>query len=230
MMTAFLTDFLELFYPVLCVACGRKLVQQEKFLCLHCLHDLPRTNFHTIPENKVAQIFWGRVPVEMASSWLYFRKGSRYQRLVHFLKYKGIKEIGEEMGRLYGIDLQGSSYATADILVPVPLHPRRLKERGYNQSEWLARGIAESLNIPVSTGNLVRGKFTSTQTRKNRFERFRNVEGIFTVLKPEELLHKHVLLVDDVVTTGSTLESSAEALLAAGAGKVSIATLACAEI
>jgi ComF family protein len=134
------------------------------------------------------------------------------------------------MGRLYGIDLQGSSYATADILVPVPLHPRRLKERGYNQSEWLARGIAESLNIPVSTGNLVRGKFTSTQTRKNRFERFRNVEGIFTVLKPEELLHKHVLLVDDVVTTGSTLESSAEALLAAGAGKVSIATLACAEI
>ncbi len=229
-MIALLDDLLGLLYPDLCVACGRRLVQQEKFLCLHCLHDLPRTNFHTMPDNKVAQIFWGRVPVEMAASWLFFRKGSRYQRLVHFMKYKGVKEIGEEMGKLYGHDLKASPFASADLLVPVPLHSQRLKERGYNQSEWIARGIGASLQLPVSTGNLVREKFTSTQTRKNRFERFRNVEGIFTVLNPGEYHQKHLLLVDDVVTTGSTLEASAEALFAAGVSKVSVVTLACAEI
>ncbi len=229
-MSAFLNDFLELLYPVLCVACGRRLVQQEEFLCLYCLHDLPRTNFHTIPDNKVAQMFWGRVPLEMAASWLFFRKGSRYQKLVHYMKYKGVKEIGEEMGKLYGLDLKFSPYASTDMLVPVPLHPQRFKERGYNQSEWFAKGIAESLSLPVSVGNLVREKFSPTQTRKNRFERFKNVEGIFTVLRPDEFLQKHLLLVDDVVTTGSTLEASAEALLTAGAGKVSVVTLACAEI
>ena len=165
-MIALLDDLLGLLYPDLCVACGRRLVQQEKFLCLHCLHDLPRTNFHTMPDNKVAQIFWGRVPVEMAASWLFFRKGSRYQRLVHFMKYKGVKEIGEEMGKLYGHDLKASPFASADLLVPVPLHPQRLKERGYNQSEWIARGIGASLQLPVSTGNLVREKFTSTRREK----------------------------------------------------------------
>lgn len=225
-----LNDLLELFYPPLCVTCGRRLVSQEHYICLHCLHDLPRTNYHLDTGNKVAQLFWGRTRVELATSWLYFRKGSRYQKLVHYLKYKGLPEIGDEMGRLFGADLKGSPFGDAEVVVPVPLHPRKLKERGYNQSERIAAGIASALQIQLSADNLVRDKFTPTQTRKNRFERWQNVEGIFRVDRPEEFAGRHALVVDDVITTGSTLEAAVVALLEAGAGKVSIATLACAEV
>jgi ComF family protein len=229
-MPGFFEDFIGLFYPELCITCGRKLVTQEKYICLHCLNDLPKTKFQFDPENKVAQLFWGRVRLESASSWLFFRKGSRYQKLVHYLKYKGLKEIGETMGVLFGSELKESPFGMVDIIVPVPLHPQKLKQRGYNQSEWIAQGIAFSMGKPVSVSNLSREIYTSTQTRKNRFERWQNVEGIFTVTHPAEFQGKHILVVDDVITTGSTLEAAAVTLLNAGAGKVSIATLACAEI
>lgn len=214
----------------MCVACGRRLVTQERYLCLHCMEDLPRTRFHADPANKVAQLFWGRVPVEHATAWLFFRKGSRYQRLVHYLKYKGLKEIGDEMGRLFGSELKGSPFEEVEVVVPLPLHRKRERQRGYNQSEWIARGIADSLGIPLSVGNLVRSRITSTQTRKNRFERWQNVEGIFTVLRPQEYTGRHVLVVDDVVTTGATLEAAVVALRDAGSSRVSLATLACAEV
>jgi ComF family protein len=229
-MSGLLEDFLELFYPGLCIPCGRKLVTQEKFICLDCLQDLPRTQFHTDPENKVAQLFWGRAYVENATSWLFFRKGSKYQRLVHFLKYKGLKEIGEELGKLMGNELLGSSFPEADYVVPVPLHRKKQKQRGYNQSEWIAKGISFVIQKPLSVNNLIREHFTPTQTRKNRFERWQNVEGIFKVVNPEEYNGKHILIIDDVITTGSTLEAAAVTLLKAGAAKVSIATLACAEM
>jgi ComF family protein len=229
-MKNFIKDFAGLFYPQLCITCDRKLVTQEKFICLHCLQDLPQTQFHAVPDNKIAQLFWGRTCVENATSWLYFRKGSRYQKLIHYLKYKGMKEIGEEMGKLFGEELKNSPFQETDIVVPVPLHPRKLKQRGYNQSEWIARGIASSLNKSLMVNNLTRNIFTNTQTRKNRFERWQNVEGIFSVCNPSVLSQKHILVVDDVVTTGSTLEAAVVALLQAGAAKISIATLACAEI
>jgi ComF family protein len=194
------------------------------------MEDLPRTRFHADPANKVAQLFWGRVPVEHATAWLFFRKGSRYQRLVHYLKYKGLKEIGDEMGRLFGSELKGSPFEEVEVVVPLPLHRKRERQRGYNQSEWIARGIADSLGIPLSVGNLVRSRITSTQTRKNRFERWQNVEGIFTVLRPQEYTGRHVLVVDDVVTTGATLEAAVVALRDAGSSRVSLATLACAEV
>lgn len=222
-------DFAGLFYPQLCITCSRKLVTQEKFICLHCLQDLPRTHFHADPENKIAQLFWGRARVDNATSWLYFRKGSRYQKLVHYLKYKGVKEIGEEMGKLFGEELKNTPFQETDVVVPVPLHPRKLKQRGYNQSEWIAKGIASSLQKPLMINNLNRDIFTNTQTRKNRFERWQNVEGIFGVCDPSAFVQKHILVVDDVVTTGSTLEAAVVTLLQAGAAKVSIATLACAE-
>ncbi len=139
-------------------------------------------------------------------------------------------EIGEEMGGLFGADLVASPFADIGVVVPVPLHPRKLKERGYNQSERIASGLASALGKPLSAGNLVREVFTPTQTRKNRFERWQNVEGIFRVERPEEFAGRHILVVDDVITTGSTLEAAVVALLEAGAGKVSIATLACAEV
>ncbi len=229
-MISIVDDFLGLFYPELCITCGRRLLAQERYLCLYCVQDLPRTHYHKSPDNKVASLFWGRVPVEQATSWLFFRKGSRYQKLVHYLKYKGLKEIGEFMGRYMGKDLKDSDFSQVDVVAAVPLHARKERQRGYNQSAWIASGVAAALSKPVSSGNLVRVVFTPTQTRRNRFERWQNVEGIFRVIRREEFQDKHVLVVDDVITTGSTLEAAVAVLLKAGAAKVSIATLACAEI
>jgi ComF family protein len=223
-------NLLELLFPTLCITCGNRLVTQEKFLCIDCWHDLPVTNFHFDTENKVARLFWGRVKVENATAFFAYNKGSNYQHLIHFIKYKGLKELGFETGRRFGIALSASpEFNSIDFVVPVPLHPKKQKLRGYNQSEWISKGISESLKKPVSTDNLKRNLHTSTQTRKNRYERWENVENIFEVTRPEEFAGKHILLIDDVVTTGSTLESCAFQLLHIENVKVSIATLAFAD-
>jgi len=225
-----ITDLIELFFPTLCVTCENRLVTQEKFLCIDCWHDLPVTNFHFDTENKVARLFWGRVKIENATAFFAYNKGSNYQHLIHFIKYKGLKELGFETGRKFGIALSASpDFNSVDVVVPVPLHPKKQKQRGYNQSEWIARGISESLQKPVSANNLQRNLHTSTQTRKNRYERWENVENIFEVIRPEEFTGKHILMIDDVVTTGSTLESCAFQLLQIENVKVSIATLAFAD-
>lgn len=224
-------SFLELIFPTLCVTCGNRLVTQEKFLCIDCWLDLPVTNFHLYSGNKVEQLFWGRVKIEQATALFSFSKGSNYQHLIHFIKYKGMKELGFETGKRLGILLSESAgFSSVDYIVPVPLHPKKEKMRGYNQSEWIAKGISESMKIPVSLDNLRRNLHTSTQTRKNRFERWENVENIFEATRPEEFEGKHILLVDDVVTTGSTLESCAFQLLQINKVKVSIATLAFADV
>lgn len=224
-------DLLELFFPSLCVTCGNRLVSQEKFICIDCLLDLPVTNFHLEPENKVAQLFWGRVQIENATAWFHFRKGSKYQQLIHFLKYKGLKELGFECGKRLGQSLADSeSFANIDAIVPVPLHPKKLRKRGYNQSEWIAKGISEAMKKPVYAGNLYRKVHTSTQTKKSRLERWQNVEGIFAVKDAGAFTGKHLLLVDDVATTGATLESCAVEVLKMEHTKVSIATLAYADI
>ncbi|MCA1758455.1 MAG: double zinc ribbon domain-containing protein, partial [Bacteroidales bacterium] len=166
-LTTGLTNLLELFFPTLCVACGNRLVTQEKFLCIGCWHDLPVTNFHFNAENKVAQLFWGRVKLEYATAFFAYNKGSNYQNLIHFIKYKGMKELGFEAGSRFGTALMASPYfSTVDFVVPVPLHPKKQKIRGYNQSEWIAKGISESFKKPVSFNNLQRNLHTSTQTRK----------------------------------------------------------------
>lgn len=217
----------ELLFPRLCVCCGDKLIEQEQWICLHCLHHIPRTNFHLEAENPVARLFYGRVKIEFATSFFYFSKGSSYQSLIHNLKYKGMKELGAEMGKHFGIDLQQSDdFSTIDLICPVPLHPKKEKKRGYNQSWWIASGMAAQMNIPLSDDNLKRVTFTDTQTRKNRFERWQNVEGIFELTNPEAYAGKHILLVDDVVTTGATIEACAQAILSKTDARVSIATLA----
>jgi len=222
---------LEFFFPTLCVACGNRLVTQEKFLCIDCWHDLPVTNFHLNTGNKVEQLFWGRVKIENATAFFTYKKGSNYQHLIHFIKYKGLKELGFETGRRFGLVLTESpEFNSVDIVLPVPLHPKKQKIRGYNQSEWIANGISESLKKTVSVGNLCRNLHTSTQTRKNRYERWENVDNIFVVTQPDEFEGKHILLIDDVVTTGSTLESCAHQLLQIKNTKVSIATLAYADV
>jgi len=224
------SDFVQLFFPEICITCNDKLVSQEKYICLKCLHDIPRTGFHKSSGNKVEQLFWGRVKIENATSFFYFRKGSRYQKLIHFLKYKGLKELGQEIGRHYGFELsENKEFSKLDIIIPVPLHPKKLKKRGFNQSEWIAKGISIGLGKPVNSNCLYRIVFTSTQTQKTRFERWKNVEGIFEVKMPELLKNKYILLVDDVITTGSTLEACAIALLKVPGIKISIATLAYAD-
>jgi ComF family protein len=230
-MPYYLDNFLELIYPSVCITCGERLSSQEKFICINCWLDLPVGRFHADSENKVAQLFWGRVNIEHATSWFQYRKGSMYQELIHFIKYKGQKELGLEAGNRFGDLLVATgTFASVDIIVPVPLHKRRQVKRGYNQSEWIAMGIGEAFQKPVMAGNLFRQIFNPTQTRKNRFERWQNVDGIFGVKNPLEFENKHLLLVDDVVTTGSTLEACAWELLKIKGVKVSIATLAFADL
>jgi ComF family protein len=217
----------ELVFPRLCVICGDKLIEQEQWICLHCLHHVPRTNFHKVAENPVAQLFYGRVRIEFATSFFFFSKGSKYQWLIHNLKYRGMKELGAEMGKHFAIDLmQSDDFCSVDLICPVPLHPSREKKRGYNQSWWIASGMAVQMQKPLSVGNLVRVVATETQTKKTRFERWQNVEGIFALNNPEDYCGKHILLVDDVVTTGATIEACAQAILSKCDARVSIATLA----
>jgi ComF family protein len=219
-------DFYSLFYPATCAGCCNSLMRNEEVLCTTCLYNLPRTNFHNDPENEVAQIFWGRAKVENASSYLYFHKKGIVQAILHKLKYKGEKEVGIFMGRIYGYDLKDTMFAQADVIIPVPLHIRKFKERGYNQSEMLAKGLAVVLNKPVDITSLKRRIANPTQTRKHRYERWLNVNEVFEVKYPENLEGKHILLVDDVVTTGATLESCANVILECENTKVSIVTLA----
>ena len=217
----------ELIFPRLCVVCGDKLIKQEQWICLHCLHHIPRTNFHWAHENPVSQLFYGRVQIEFATAYFYFSKGSKYQALLHNLKYKGMKELGSEMGKHFGIDLmQSPDFNSVDVICPVPLHPLKEKKRGYNQSWWIASGIATQMKKELSDNNLTRVTPTETQTRKSRFARWQNVEGIFELTNPDDFSGKHILLVDDVVTTGSTLEACAQSILSKTNALVSIATLA----
>ncbi|HEX2935521.1 MAG TPA: ComF family protein [Bacteroidales bacterium] len=219
-------DLWSLFYPRICPACDNPLVRNEEFLCTTCLMDLPRTHFHKDPENEVAQMFWGRIKVENASAYLYFQKKSKVQHLLHKLKYKGDKEIGRFLGRMAGNELKETPFGQIDMIISLPLHPKKQKIRGYNQSEMIALGLGEAMGKKIETNVLIRKFANTTQTRKHRYERWLNVEEVFEVVNYDKIANKHVLLVDDVVTTGATLEASAGELLKAGNTKVSIVTLA----
>ena len=225
------SDFIDLFFPGICVTCGNRLINKEDFVCMDCWLDLPVTHFGNDDNNKVAQLFWGRVNITHATSYFSYKKGSRYQQLIYAIKYRGMKELGFETGKRFGFKLNEIvDLKTVDLIVPVPLHPRKQKKRRYNQSEWIARGIADAMSLPINTNNLTRKVHTSTQTNKSRFERWKNVEEIFGVEKPEVFTGKHILLIDDVVTTGATLEACSIQLLKIDNVSVSIATLAFANI
>lgn len=219
-------DFIGLFFPRICASCNKNLMRNERFLCTQCLCELPKTYFHTDAENEVAKNFWGRVPIENATAHFYFQKGGHVQKLLHKLKYKGQKEIGIELGKIIGFDLAETSFSLVDLVVPVPLHKSKLHKRGYNQSECIAKGISEILKIPLDTKSLVRSVANPTQTKKHRYERWTNVDGIFTITDIQNITNKHILLIDDVITTGSTLEACIEALRIAPNVKVSIAVVA----
>ena len=221
-----LNDFLNLFFPNLCRACGTKLIGEEETICFNCLYHLPKTNYHLFADNPVEQTFWGRINLEAGTSFCFFEKGTPIQHLLHQLKYNDEKEIGMELGKHLGAQLASSErFQSVDVLIPVPLHPKKEKKRGYNQSEWIAKGISQTFQRPINTDILVRKSDTSTQTHKSRFERWENVSGIFTLNKEIAVPFQHILLIDDVITTGATLEACASKFLELDGIKVSIATL-----
>jgi ComF family protein len=220
-------DFIALLFPKICAACGNSLWKKEETICLSCEYHLPCTHFHLFAENPVSQLFWGRVKLESASAYLWFNKGNKVQRLIHQLKYKGRRDIGIYLGKLYGHQLRHSPFFTSvQYIIPVPLHPKKLRKRGYNQSEQFAIGLGESMNVPVLPDAIFRIKETETQTRKSRFRRWQNVAGVFEVRNPADLEMKHVLLVDDVITTGATLEACIRALSSVPSIRISVATIA----
>jgi ComF family protein len=225
-MLSYFRDFLSLFYPDLCQSCGYSLVKGEETICIRCQIMLPRTNFHLQAINPVIRHFWGKVPIHAATAYYFFYKGEKVQHLIHQLKYKGRPEVGVKVGKLLGLDLKKSEqFGDVDVVVPVPLHADKLRVRGYNQSEEIAKGVAAAYNI--ESANLVkRIRHTDTQTRKHRFERYKNVEKVFIVTEEQAVYNKHVLLVDDVITTGSTLTACAEELLRVEGTRVSVAAMA----
>jgi ComF family protein len=223
-------DLLHLLFPERCNGCGQSLVRGEKVICLCCLRDLPYTDYHLHHENKAAKQFWGRLPCHMVVAMLFFKKGSRVQTLIHRLKYKGQTAIGYHLGQLLGQRLkQNMKHSSIDLLIPVPLHKRRERLRGYNQAEYIASGIGSVLQIPVLSGLLIKPFATASQTRKGRFSRYENLKSVFEVRDASKLENKHILLVDDVITTGATLEACGLLLYNCGISKLSIAALAFAD-
>lgn len=224
-------DFISLLFPQDCLACHELLARGETTICTDCRVNLPYTNSHLLtgPESELLNRFYNKVPVKHALAFLSFTRSGRVQQLLHALKYKGHEEIGEILGNWYGADLKENNYQEQfDLIIPVPLHRQKLRKRGYNQSDSFAKGLAQVLEIPWQSDVLARLADSSTQTKKTRLERWQNVGQLFTVAQPAAVQNQRILLVDDVMTTGATLEACALVLLEAGAQKVSVATIAAA--
>lgn len=224
-----LASFADLLFPTLCLGCGRSLGANEKILCAHCRINLPETGQHREPYNQdLLNKFAGKVPIAFLVSFVYFTKGGIVQKLIHQIKYKGQKEAAKELANWYGYQLKMESHLVdnVDLLVGVPLHKSRLNQRGYNQADWIAEGLSEALSIPARTDVLVRKRFRSSQTRKNRMERWENVKTVFDVPDYREVVGKNIVIVDDVLTTGATLEACAAELLKAGCRSVGVLTIA----
>jgi ComF family protein len=221
-------SLLHLFFPHCCSGCGTDLLNEETFLCLRCLSQLPETNFHLHANNPVEKKFWGRIPLVSATAQYYFTKESLMQHLMHQFKYRGNKDLGRQLGRLMGTELmQTHRFSHVDALIPLPLFAAKEKRRGYNQSMILCEGMAEIMKRPILNDVVVRMRATETQTKKGRLERWLNMEGKFELIHPEKIIGKHLLLIDDIITTGATLEACGSELLKPQDVQLSIATFCC---
>ena len=218
---------LDLISPRLCVVCGQRLTVSEETICTKCNLHLPRTGFHKDPyENEMAKLFWHQIPIERATAFFYYEAHSETANILYELKYKNHPEIGEVMGRLMARELQTSEFFDGiDGIVPIPLAKKRQRQRGYNQSMEIARGISEITSLPIYNKVARRNVFEGSQTNKGRWERNENVEGVFEVKDVSAIQGKHRLIVDDVVTTGATVRACAKELCKAGNVKVSVISL-----
>lgn len=219
---------LDTLYPVTCPGCGDLMSVSDEMLCFTCEISLPVNTHLFEKDNALEKMFWGRLPLVRGVSFLEFSKKGMAQRLLHQLKYHGNKEIGHYLGLKFGKNiLNHKALDQIDLIIPMPLHKKRLLSRGYNQSEWIARGLSESTQVPVNSEIVSRTVNTVSQTKKSRIERWKNVEGIFSISLPEQLENKHLLLIDDTITTGSTLEALGQAILKQANCKLSVAAIAC---
>jgi ComF family protein len=224
-------DFIGLVFPRICPGCGNSLWKHEKVVCDHCMFHLPRTHYHLDCDNPVNLIFRGRVDILNAASFLFFNKGSKVQHMIHALKYKERKDIGIFLGEEYGRELKRCRiFSDSKVIIPVPLHKKKYLKRGYNQSEQFAIGLSREMGIPYLCNCLVRKNSSETQTRKSRFMRWQNVNEIFELKDPGKISGCQVLIVDDVVTTGATLESCVQACSPAPGVTFCLATIAYAKI
>jgi ComF family protein len=228
--TTLAADMAALLFPRLCAGCGDGLRIGEEAICTACRLELaPSFDFAAPAENPSARVFWGRIPVQAAASGYVFGSHGRIQEIIHQLKYKGRRDAGVELGKTIARQMAAvHPFNTVSLIVPVPLHSSRLRQRGYNQAAAFGQGIAELLGVPLRENILLRLQATRTQTRKTRDERWQNVDSVFSVSDPASIENKHILLVDDVLTTGATLESAARPLLAVHGVTVSIVTIAAA--
>lgn len=225
-MISIFKDILNLFFPNCCVICSSRLVDNEEHICVTCLSEIPPTNYHKQPENKLEEVFAGRFPFVRIASYAHFVKGGSLQPIIHELKYRSNPKLGVFLGELSGKALKGSPFLKGvDYIVPVPIHSNRQKMRGYNQSLEIAKGLSLQTGLVIDSENLSRVVDNPTQTGFSKLERWSNVDGIFQISNEKVFEGKHILLIDDVVTTGSTLESCAKAILACDNTKISIFTL-----
>jgi ComF family protein len=225
-------DLVRLLFPETCYACNKAMVHGEKFICTTCNVKLPYTNYHVhgaTAANPLQHRFWGKVPVRYVFSYLHFKPKGRVQRLLHQLKYKGASHLGNHLGKRYGAILKEYQlHEQFDIIMPVPLHWQKQQQRGYNQSDSFAEGLARAMKLQLQLKGLKRTINTASQTNKSRLDRWQNVEQVFKVQQPATLKGKRILLVDDVMTTGATLEACTRVLLANGCKEVSVVTIAAA--
>lgn len=223
----FFKDILYLFYPNLCVGCSNNLLQNEKIICSFCRHELPIIEFNKLNNKKLKSIFIGKIPIKKVRSFLYYRKHGKVQHLIHELKYKNQEEIGKVVGLWFGNLLrENNTFGNVDYIIPVPLHRKKLKKRGYNQLTKFGKSLSEILNIEYISGILIKTSITKTQTFKKRFERFSDSNTKFKLINTSIFEDKHVLLIDDVITTGATLEACCKELLKTKNITISIATMA----
>jgi ComF family protein len=216
---------IHLLFPHVCTGCGSDILSKENSLCMRCIDAMPETNFEIHPNNPVEKTFWGRLPLTAATAQFYFTKESLMQHLMHQFKYKSNSDLGLQLGRIMGYQINKSNRFTVDALIPLPLFPAKEKRRGYNQATVLCRGMAEMMKVPVIDNAIIRPQHTETQTKKGRIERWKNMEGKFILKDAAAIRNKHLLLVDDVVTTGATLEACGHELLQVENVKLSVATL-----
>lgn len=226
---SFVNSIIELFYPSVCAACGNSLFRWENLVCTRCRNQLPKTGYELNEDNPLARLFYGKVRLKAVMACFFFSKEGKVQHLIHELKYKGNQEAGVFLGQEIGNAIKEAPlYQGIDYLIPVPLHPKREKVRGYNQSKMISQGISEVTGIPIGDNFLTRSVNTATQTHKTKEERWQNVRDIFEIQHAEQLEGKYVLLVDDVLTTGATLEACALKLSSIHGITISCATAACA--